>query len=91
MSLLEYAHMPLDAAGNIEYLNALEPRGKRFQANPPVCTSCKREITRENIGRAYWLREERTRSQYEVIECTRCTNIKDGGVPLQVFLQRHNL
>jgi hypothetical protein len=83
--------MPLDAAGNIEYLNALEPRGKRFQANPPVCTSCKREITRENIGRAYWLREERTRSQYEVIECTRCTNIKDGGVPLQVFLQRHNL
>ena len=83
--------MPLDTAGNIAYRDALDPGGVRFQADPPVCTSCKQEITRETIGRAYWLREERSRKRYEVIECTRCTGMRDGGTPLQVFLQRHNL
>jgi hypothetical protein len=83
--------MPLDAAGNIEYRDALESGGTRFQADPPVCSLCKREITRETIGRSYSLREERTRRRYEVIECTRCTGMRDGGTPLQVFLHRHNL
>ena len=83
--------MPLDTVGDIKYRDTLEPGEVRFQADPPVCTCCKGEITRENIGRSYWLRDERTRQRYEVIECRRCTSIKDGGTPLQVFLQRHNL
>jgi hypothetical protein len=83
--------MPLDTAGNIEYRNAPVPGGTRFQADPPVCNLCKQEITRENIGRSYRLMDERTRGKFEVIECTRCTAIREGGTPLRVFLQRHNL
>ena len=83
--------MPLDTAGDIEYRDTHERGEVRFQADPPVCTCCKGEITRENIGRSYSLQEERTRRRYEVIECRRCTGMRDGGTPLQIFLQRHNL
>lgn len=83
--------MPLDTAGNIVYRDALEPGGILFQADPPVCSLCKQGITRETMGRSYSLREERTRRRYEVIECTMCTGMRDGGTPLLVFLERHNL
>jgi hypothetical protein len=80
--------MPLNAIGEIAYTDT--PKGGiRYQADPPVCTLCKQEITRENVGWMYL--ERHPRGQVECIECRGCTMRRASGTPLQLFLQRHGL
>ena len=83
--------MPLNAAGEIAYKDADVKGGTRFQDDPPVCTYCKQEITRENFGWAYVERQGGTRGKIEIIECKGCTRRRAGGTPLLIFLERHGL
>ena len=63
----EGASMPLNAVGEIEYRDAPEPGGIRYQNDPPVCNLCKQEITRENVGWMYLEGRGRTRGKVEFI------------------------
>lgn len=83
--------MACNTAGDIEYRQASVAGGIRFQTNPPVCNLCEREITRKNFGWAYLVSDGKTPGQFEFIECTACTLIREGGEPLLTFLVRHKL
>jgi hypothetical protein len=87
--------MPLDTAGNIEYRDARAADGIRFQVSPPVCNICGQQITRETFGCIYLESEEWNRikreGQFEWIECTSCSLIRESGDQLRTFLERHNL
>ena len=83
--------MPLNTAGEIVYRPAPRTGGVRFQANPPVCNRCEREITRQNFGWASLRRDRQTPGHCEVIECAGCTARRQGGIPLTLFLARHKL
>jgi hypothetical protein len=83
--------MPLNTTGEIEYRDAPEPGGIRYQHDPPVCTLCTQDITRENFGWMYLEDRGRTRGKVECIECRGCTMRRASGTPLQLFLQRHGL
>src|SRR5437667_3714678 len=84
----EGACMPVNAVGEIAYTDTQKGR-IRYQADPPVCTLCKQEITRENFGWMYL--ERHPRGQVECIECRGCTMRRASGTPLLLFLQRHGL
>src|SRR5262249_46259057 len=84
----EGACMPLNAEGEIEYIDT-HKEAIRYQADPPVCNLCKREITRENFGWMYL--EGHSCGKLEFIECRGCTMLRASGTPLQLFLQRHGL
>jgi hypothetical protein len=83
--------MPLNATGEIEYIDAPEQGGIRYQNDPPVCNLCKQEITRANFGWMYLEGRGRTRGKVEFIECKGCTRMRAGGAPLLLFLERHKL
>ena len=83
--------MPVDTKGQIEYKNVDAPGQTRIQADPPVCNLCKQKITRVNFGWAYPTSDGLTTGEYECIECTACTMIRDSGKALLRFLQRHKL
>jgi hypothetical protein len=83
--------MALDKAGNIVYRQVVFPELLRFQADPPVCNICEQEITRRNFGQVYIERRERVREEFEIVECTDCTPIREGGPALRDFVDRHNL
>jgi hypothetical protein len=83
--------MPLDATGKIQYRESVIPEGIRYQADPPVCHLCKREITRATIGWVYLTNNGRKGEQVECVECTACTLIRDGGPALRSFVERHHL
>ena len=80
--------MPLNAVGEIAYRDS-EKGSIRYQVDPPVCTLCKQEITRENVGWMYL--ERHPRGPVECIECRGCTMRRASGTPLQLFLHRHGL
>src|SRR5262245_31869387 len=80
--------MLLNAEGEIQYIDA-HKEAIRYQADPPVCNLCKREITRENFGWMYL--EGHSRGKLEFIECRGYTMMRASGTPLQLFLQRHGL
>jgi hypothetical protein len=81
--------MPRDTAGQITYRDA--DAGLRFQTSPPVCNICHRQITRQNFGMTCLEIHGRTGEQFEHIECTACTLIRESGSPLRAFLHRHHL
>lgn len=83
--------MALNAVGDIEYRQAPVAGGIRFQTDPPVCTCCAREITRKNFGWAYLEGRGNPLEQFEIIECTACTLIREGGELLATFVARHKL
>ena len=83
--------MSVSLVGTIEYQPAPSAGAVRFQTDPPVCTHCQREITRQNFGWAYVMSEGRLPEQFEIIECTECTMIREGGPSLTRFLARHKL
>lgn len=83
--------MALNTAGDIAYQKALVADGICFQSDPPVCNRCKRKITRQNFGWAYLEGQGRIPGQFEVIECTACTPIREAGEPLVTFVSRHHL
>jgi hypothetical protein len=64
-SVCEVAYQPVPAAGGI-----------RFQANPPVCNRCWREITRQNFGCVTVVGEAPFPGRFEFIECTACTTVR---------------
>ena len=86
--------MPRDTMDKVQYTEALTG-GIWFQMNPPVCNICGQTITRENFGCSYVESEERKKplepEQFERIECTACTLIREGGDALLAFLMRHHL
>ena len=83
--------MPLNAAGKIQYNAASVAGGVRFQADPPVCNVCEREITRKNFGFAGVESARRTHETFELVECTACTPLRQSGDALRIFVKRHNL
>ena len=87
--------MPLNIAGDIEYRDTQTAEGIRLQVSPPVCNVCEQQITRKTFGCVYFESEEwkktRTAEQFERIECTSCSLIREAGDRLQTFLKRHNL
>ena len=87
--------MPIDTTGKIQYRGAQTPGGIRFQASPPVCNICGETITRENFGCSYVESEEQKKGQapeqFERIECTACSMVRENGASLMTFLTRHNL
>jgi hypothetical protein len=80
--------------GQVQYTEA-RTGGIRFQGHPPVCNICGQEITRENFGCSYVESEERKKplapEQFERIECTACTLVRESGEALLAFLTRHQL
>ena len=83
--------MPLNATGKMQYREVVSPERIRYQADPPVCHLCKQEITRTNIGWVYLMHHGRKGEQVECVECTACTLIRDGGLALRSFVERHHL
>ena len=83
--------MPVDTKGRIKYKNVDTPGHMRLQTDPPVCNYCKQAITRANFGWACPTSDGLTLGEYECVECTACTLIRDGGTALLSFLQRHKL
>jgi hypothetical protein len=87
--------MPRKTTDTIQYSDALTPSGIRFQASPPVCNLCGQTITRETFGCSYVETEEQKKTkevqQFERIECTACTAIRESGEPLLTFVNRHSL
>jgi len=87
--------MPVDTIGTIVYTAAHTAGGIRYQASPPVCNICGQRITRENFGCAYVESEQPKRlqepEQFERIECTSCSVIRESGTALRDFLRRHAL
>ena len=83
--------MVLDVLSNIEHSNTLASTETQSQVDPPVCTRCKRNITRENFGKAYRMWKGRTRRWSEVVECRQCTGMIEGEIPAEIFFQRHHL
>jgi hypothetical protein len=83
--------MSTEAKSKIHYKPAtLE--GTRYQVDPPYCNLCEQEITRQNFGQAYLTTEGRIPvGNFEFIECTACTLVRDSGEALLTFLQRHKL
>jgi len=62
--------MPINPVGEVQYQHASPTGGIRFQANPPVCNRCWREITPRNFGCASVVGEAPLPSRFEFIECT---------------------
>jgi hypothetical protein len=87
--------MPIGSAGKVQYKGAQTYGGIRYQAYPPVCNICGQQITRENFGCAYIEVEGPKKfqepEQFERIECTACTLIRESGESLRAFLTRHHL
>jgi len=87
--------MLFDTIAMVEYRAAQTPGGIRYQASPPVCNICGQRITRENFGCAYIESEQPKRlqepEQFERIECTSCSVIRENGKALRDFLRRHYL
>jgi hypothetical protein len=77
-SVCEVAYQPVPAAGGI-----------RFQANPPVCNRCWREITRQNFGCVTVVGEAPFPGRFEFIECTECTAVRACGPEVTLFWARH--
>jgi len=87
--------MTLHTAVQVRYQDAVLPEKIRYQVNPPVCNVCEQEITRANFGHTYVEVEEqkklRKAEQFERIECTSCSLIRESGDALLAFLTRHHL
>ena len=87
--------MLFDTIAMVEYTDAQNPGGIRFQSSPPVCNICGQRITRENFGCSYTEIEQPKKfqepEQFERIECTSCSVIRESGKPLLTFLRRHHL
>jgi hypothetical protein len=77
-SVCEVAYQPVPAAGGI-----------RFQANPPVCNRCWREITRQNFGCVTVVGEAPFPGRFEFIECTACTAVRACGPEVTLFWAQH--
>jgi hypothetical protein len=87
--------MARDAKEAIQYRAADRTGGVRWQSSPPVCNICGQEITRQNFGCSYIEDEQPKKSQdpeqFERIECTSCSVIRESGKLFLRFLARHNL
>ena len=87
--------MTQNTAVQVRYQEAISPDKIRYQVNPPVCNICAQEITRQNFGHAYVEVEEhkklRKTEQFERIECTACSLIRESGEALLAFVTRHQL
>ena len=87
--------MTRHTAVQVRYQDAVPPDKIRYQVHPPVCNVCEQEITRQNFGQAYVEIEEHKKlrkiEQFERIECTACTLIRESGDALLAFLTRHHL
>jgi len=81
--------MPINPVGEVQYQHASPTGGIRFQANPPVCNRCWREITPRNFGCASVVGEAPLPSRFEFIECTACTTVRDRGPGVTMFWARH--
>jgi hypothetical protein len=81
--------MPISSVGEIAYQFAPPMGGIRFQANPPVCNRCWREITRQNFGCATVVGEAPHLGRFEFIECTTCTPVRDPSPGVTLFWARH--
>ena len=81
--------MPISSVGEIAYQLALPLGGIRFQANPPVCNRCWREITRQNFGCVTVVGEAPHPGRFEFIECTTCTPVRDPSPGVTLFWARH--
>jgi hypothetical protein len=73
------------------YRQYLAPDGVRYQAEPPVCNHCGREITRHNFGWACLTQDAARREPVEWIACKACTTLRHIGIPLRRFLALHHL
>jgi len=81
--------MPLSSRGEIAY-QPVPPTGEiRFQANPPICNRCWREITRQNFGQASVVGDAPHPGRFEFIECTACTTVRDRRPGVTLFWARH--
>jgi len=87
--------MQFDTKVMVEYSAAQTPGGICYQASPPVCNICGQRITRENFGCAYVESEQPKRfkapEQFERIECTSCSVIRESGKALRDFFRRYYL
>ena len=83
--------MPLNPVCEVAYQPVPAAGGIRFQANPPVCNRCWREITRQNFGRVTVVGEAPFPGRFEFIECTECTALRDRGLEVTLFWARHQL
>jgi hypothetical protein len=81
--------MPISSVGEIAYQGAPPMGGIRFQANPPVCNHCWREITRQNFGCATVVGKAPHPGRFEFIECTACTPVRDPSPEVTLFWARH--
>ena len=81
--------MPLSPVGEIAYQSAPATGGIRFQANPPVCNRCWREITPPNFGCVTVVGEAPFPGRFEFIECIACTPWRDRGPEVMLFWARH--
>jgi hypothetical protein len=83
--------MAVETRSKIQYKPAT-PEGTRYQADPPHCNLCEQVITRVNFGHAYLTTEGKVPvGDFEFIECTACTVIRENGPALLTFLERHKL
>jgi hypothetical protein len=83
--------MPFHSIGTITD-KTTPSREPQYQTNPPVCNRCGQRITKQkNFGWAYLVHDGGKTKEAEFIECTACTPVREGGKPLRLFLERHNL
>jgi hypothetical protein len=81
--------MPLNPVCEVAYQPVPATGGIRFQANPPVCNRCWREITQQNFGCVTVVGEAPFPGRFEFIECTACTAVRDCGPEVVLFWARH--
>jgi len=81
--------MPINPVGEVAYTSVPATGGIRFQANPPVCNRCWREITRQNFGCVTVVGDVPFPGRFEFIECTACTAVRDHGPEVTLFWTRH--
>ncbi len=81
--------MPLNAVGEVAYQPVAATGGIRFQANPPVCNRCWREITPHNFACVTVVGEAPYPGRFEFIECTACTTVRDHGSRVALFWAQH--
>ena len=81
--------MPLSSMCEIAYQPAPPTGGIRFQANPPMCNRCWREVTRQNFGCVTVVGTAPHPGRFEFIECTTCTTVRDRGPGVTLFWAQH--
>ena len=81
--------MPLNPVGEVAYTSVPATGGIRFQANPPVCNRCWREITRQNFGCVTVVGDVPFPGRFEFIECTACTTVRAREPEQTLFRGQH--